>query len=58
VSNDGTTAWDASLKMFPGAGDVHQFLAVSEAVAHLDYAQTEGKLALEMNGPKEIYKPL
>jgi len=58
VSKEGTTAWEASLKMFPGAGDVHQFLAVSEAVAHLDYAQTEGRLALEMSGPKEIYKPL
>src|SRR6201988_169248 len=58
VSKEGTTAWEASLKMFPGAGDVHQFLAVSEAVAHLDYAQTEGRLALEMSGPKEIYKAL
>jgi hypothetical protein len=33
-------------------------LAVSEAVAHLDLAQTERKIALELKGPVEIYKPL
>jgi glyoxylase-like metal-dependent hydrolase (beta-lactamase superfamily II) len=58
TSKDGTTAWDVALKMFPGADDVHRFLAVSEAVAHLDLAHTEGKLALELSGPKEIYKPV
>ena len=58
VSKEGASAWDIALKMFPGADDVHRFLAVSEAVAHLDLAQTEGKLALELSGPKEIYKPL
>jgi Zn-dependent hydrolases, including glyoxylases len=58
VANDGVSAWDVALKMFPGADDVHRFLAVSEAVAHLDLAHTEGKLALELSGPKEIYKPL
>jgi hypothetical protein len=44
--------------MFPGTDDVHRVLAVSEAVAHLDLAHTEGKLALELSGPKEVYKPL
>jgi glyoxylase-like metal-dependent hydrolase (beta-lactamase superfamily II) len=58
TSKDGATAWDIALKMFPGADDVHRFLAVSEAVAHLDLAHTEGKLALELSGPKEVYKPL
>jgi glyoxylase-like metal-dependent hydrolase (beta-lactamase superfamily II) len=58
VSKDGASAWDVALKMFPSADDVHRFLAVSEAVAHLDLAQTEGKLALEFSGPKEVYKPL
>jgi glyoxylase-like metal-dependent hydrolase (beta-lactamase superfamily II) len=58
VSKEGASAWDVAFKMFPGADDVHQFLAVSEAVAHLDLAHTEGKLALELSGAKEIYKPL
>ena len=58
VPVDGASAWDVALKMFPGTDDVHRFLAVSEAVAHLDLAHTEGKLALELSGPKEVYKPL
>src|ERR1700752_4820373 len=35
----GVTAWEISRQMFPDADDVHKFLAVSEAVAHLDQAQ-------------------
>jgi glyoxylase-like metal-dependent hydrolase (beta-lactamase superfamily II) len=58
VTKEGATAWDVAMKMFPGTDDVHRFLAVSEAVAHLDLAHTEGKMALELSGPKEIYKPL
>jgi glyoxylase-like metal-dependent hydrolase (beta-lactamase superfamily II) len=58
VSKAGASAWDVALQMFPGTDDVHRFLAVSEAVAHLDLAHTEGKLALELSGPKEVYKPL
>jgi glyoxylase-like metal-dependent hydrolase (beta-lactamase superfamily II) len=58
VSVDGASAWEVALKMFPGTDDVHRFLAVSEAVAHLDLAHTEGKLALELSGAKEVYKPL
>jgi glyoxylase-like metal-dependent hydrolase (beta-lactamase superfamily II) len=58
VSVEGASAWEVALKMFPGTDDVHRFLAVSEAVAHLDLAHTEGKLALELSGPKEVYKPL
>jgi glyoxylase-like metal-dependent hydrolase (beta-lactamase superfamily II) len=44
VSRDVATAWDVALQMFPGADDVHRFLAVSEAVAHLDLAHTEGQV--------------
>ena len=58
VSKDGATAWDIAQKMFPGADDVHRFLAVSEAVAHLDLAHSERKIALELSGAKEVYKPL
>jgi len=58
VSKDGATAWDVASEMFPGADDVHRFLAVSEAVAHLDLAHTEGKLALELSALKEVDKPI
>ena len=58
VSKNGATAWDVSLEMFPGSDDVHKFLAVSEAVAHLDLAHSEGKLAYELSGQQEVYRPL
>jgi hypothetical protein len=44
--------------MFPKADDVHRFLSVSEAVAHLDLAQSERKIAFELSGPTEVYRPL
>ncbi len=58
VSNGGTTAWDAANKLFPQAidKDVHRFLAISEAVAHLDYAETEGKIAVELKESVEFYR--
>jgi glyoxylase-like metal-dependent hydrolase (beta-lactamase superfamily II) len=58
VPKEGTTAWEVAQKMFPGADDVHRFLAVSEAVAHLDLAQSEGKLGYEVSGPTEVYRAL
>jgi len=54
----GATAWDVAQQMFPGTDDVHRFLAVSEAAAHLDLAQSEGKIAVELSGEKEVYRPL
>ena len=56
VPKTGATAWDVSRELFPGADDVHRFLAVSEAVAHLDLAHSEGKLAVEMAGEREVYR--
>lgn len=58
VSKDGKSAWDVAQLMFPGVDDVHRFLAVSEAVAHLDLANSEGRVALELKGTTEIYKSL
>src|SRR5438477_7850620 len=59
IPRAGATAWDISLELFPGAGDVHRFLAVSEAVAHLDLAHSEGKLAVELSGDgREVYRKL
>jgi glyoxylase-like metal-dependent hydrolase (beta-lactamase superfamily II) len=58
VPNNGATAFEVAQQMFPGADDVHRFLAVSEAVAHLDLAHSEGKLALELSDGKEIYRQI
>ena len=58
ISKQGTTAWEVAREMFPGADDVHRFLAVSEAVAHLDLAHTEGKISMEISGGREIYRRL
>jgi glyoxylase-like metal-dependent hydrolase (beta-lactamase superfamily II) len=57
VPRAGATAWDISRELFPGTGDVHRFLAVSEAVAHLDLAHSENKLAVELGADgREVYK--
>src|SRR3954462_6648546 len=57
IPKAGATAWDISLQLFPGAGDVHRFLAVSETVAHLDLAHSEHKLALELSSDgRELYR--
>ena len=58
VPANGASAWEVSRAMFPGTDDVHRFLGVSEAVAHLDYAHSEGKIALEMSDGREVYKSL
>jgi glyoxylase-like metal-dependent hydrolase (beta-lactamase superfamily II) len=56
VPTGGTTAWEVSREMFPDTDDVHRFLAVSEAVAHLDLAHSEGRIAVEVSGVKEVYR--
>jgi glyoxylase-like metal-dependent hydrolase (beta-lactamase superfamily II) len=58
VSHDGVTAFEAAQKMFPKSfgHDVHRFLAISEAVAHLDYAERENKIVVELKEGVEIYR--
>jgi glyoxylase-like metal-dependent hydrolase (beta-lactamase superfamily II) len=58
VPKRGTTAWEASLQLFPNAGGYHRFLALSETVAHLDYAVAENKLTLARKDGLDIYTPL
>jgi len=58
LPKSGATAWEIAQTLFPDTDDVHRFLAVSEAVAHLDLAQSEGKIAVELSNGKEIYRPL
>ena len=56
ISKEGSTAWQIAGQMFPGADDVHRFLAVSEAAAHLDFANAEGKIDLELHAATETYR--
>lgn len=58
VTADGVTAFDVAKRLFSGAfdADVHRFLAISEAIAHLDLAHSEDKIAMELNDGVEFYK--
>ena len=58
VPKSGATAWEVSRDMFPDTDDIHRFLAVSEAVAHLDLAHSERKIALEVSGVREVYRQI
>jgi len=55
LPKNGATAWETSTLLFPDAGGYHRFLALSETVAHLDYAVAENKLALDQTAEQEIY---
>ena len=59
VEKSGSTAFDVAQRLFPNSfnHDVHRFLAISEAIAHLDYAHSEGKTDLEMKDGIEMYRP-
>ena len=52
----GATAWEIARQMFPRTDDVHRFLSVSEAVAHLDLAHSERKIEVEFGNGKEVYR--
>jgi glyoxylase-like metal-dependent hydrolase (beta-lactamase superfamily II) len=60
VSNGGVTAFDIAKQLFPDSfnHDVHRFLAISEAIAHLDYAESENKIDVEFKEGVEFYRPL
>jgi len=55
ITSAGSNAWDASFLLFPAAKGESRFLALSETVAHLDYAASEGKLLLHRDGGREVY---
>ncbi len=58
INKDNSTAFEVACQLFPKAvkNDVHRFLAISEAVAHLDYAESEGKISVEFRNGVECYK--
>ncbi|HMS42632.1 MAG TPA: MBL fold metallo-hydrolase [Pyrinomonadaceae bacterium] len=60
ISKNGATAFDIAQKLFPNSinSDVHRFLAISESIAHLDYAEQTGKITVEFKDGVEIYRKL
>lgn len=58
LDRKGMTAWDIAQKLFPHVinENTQRFLAISEAVAHLDYAESEGKIAVEIKSGIEFYR--
>jgi glyoxylase-like metal-dependent hydrolase (beta-lactamase superfamily II) len=56
LPRQGATGWEMALRLFPNISEQHQFLAVSEAMAHLDYAVAEGKLVVERTRGKDVYR--
>jgi len=58
VTSAGVTAFQIAQQLFPDSidADVHRFLAISEAIAHLDFAETEGKVAVELKEGVEHYR--
>lgn len=51
----GITAWEMATQVFPQAKNIHRFLAVSETVAHLDFAVAEERLRLERGETADAY---
>jgi len=56
LPKNGATAWEASMLLFPNAHGYHRFLALSETIAHLDYALAENKLGVEISAEIETYR--
>jgi glyoxylase-like metal-dependent hydrolase (beta-lactamase superfamily II) len=58
VTASGITAYEVAQRLFPDSinHDVHRFLAISEAIAHLDYAQSERKIGVEFADGVEFYR--
>ena len=58
IPSGGATAYEVAQHLFPNSfnHDVHRFLAISESVAHLDYANSEGKAEVEMKAGVEVYR--
>ncbi len=58
VSGSGVTAFEVAKRLFPDSfgHDVHRFLAISEAIAHLDYAESQGRIGVELQSGVEYYK--
>jgi len=58
ANKSGSSAWEIARQLFPSVKDIHRFLAVSEAIAHLDQAVAENKLQLETRDGVDYWSSL
>ena len=58
VKKAGVTAWEVAQTLFPNAIDkeIHRFLAISESVAHLDYATASKKIRVREDENVEYFE--
>ena len=58
IGKGGSTAFEIAQALFSNSfdHDVHRFLAISEAIAHLDYAESEGRITVELKDGVEVYR--
>src|SRR5687767_13997492 len=58
LDKSGAMPFDVAQKLFPHAvrEDTQRFLAISETIAHLDYAASQGKIAVELKEGIEFYR--
>lgn len=55
MGDGAATAWEFSLRLFPQAGGQQRFLALSETIAHLDWAVGEGTVVCEKRNGVEYF---
>ncbi|MBK6798407.1 MAG: MBL fold metallo-hydrolase [Acidobacteria bacterium] len=55
VPKPGINGWEMSKLIFPHVENINRFLAVSEAVAHLDLAVADGKLTINQGDSVDSY---
>lgn len=55
MPKNGTNAWDIAQSLFPTATGYHKYLALSETIAHLDFAVSENKLIVERKDEQDFY---
>lgn len=58
IGKGGSTAFEIAQVLFSSSfdQDVHRFLAISEAIAHLDYAESDGRITVELKDGVEVYR--
>ena len=51
------TTWDVTQALFPGLSPLDTFLAISEAIGHLDLLELEGRITSTDSGGIAVWKP-
>jgi hypothetical protein len=51
------TTWDVTNALFPNLSPLDTFLAISEAIGHLELLELEGKITGTNNGEVVVWRP-